>query len=147
MEGVHQYLDLRSLICRGVPACSFDSAVLHWHVQSLDDIILKAADFEFIELPKAVASKFEYSINLSPCDLFLSSPYQPITLEDSSDCMWTSLREALLYAVVSTLDDDQKKEIMKYSQEVLAKEGRSMGDQKSDFENEGRPSCRFCAYF
>jgi hypothetical protein len=37
--------------------------------------------------------------------------------------MWTSLREALVHAGVSTLEDDLRKEIMKYSQEALCKKG------------------------
>jgi hypothetical protein len=107
----------------------FDSEMLSstGAAQSPDDITLKAAELEFEKLPwEAVASTFEYiRSGHSSSDLsdFLSRPCQPITVEDNSDCLWTSLREALVHAGVSTLEDDLRKEIMKFSQEALSKEG------------------------
>ncbi len=89
-------------------------AVPHGAAQSPDDFSLMAKDVDLKQLPwvKLLAQDSAFIQSDVPC--FLEGLGEPVQVEDCSDCLWTSLREALVHIGVSTVENDMRSEIMKY---------------------------------
>ena len=81
---------------------------------SLDDVVSTEEDSKTTsQLPWEFIIKYFDACKCGSFPLLLADPGQAIDVEDSSDCLWISLREALVHVGVSTLEDDLRKETLK----------------------------------